>query len=172
MEAKNLYGIDFFLVDKNGKICIGTSSDFQLLDKYFINEIENLSITFFNKNTPTKIYLYPYKKNNITYGYILMLISGNFLNSFIDIKKMQDRIILSIFIIAFVISFLFSYIFTSRIDKTIKSLEKIANGELNHRVKVEWFDEISFLQEQINKMLDKIKELQESKYKEIFCLCI
>ena len=167
MDAKNQYGIDFFLVDKSGKICIGTSADFQLLDKYFLNEFQNSSITFFDKNTPTKIYLYPYKKNDIIYGYILMLITGNFLNSFIEIKKMQTKIIISIFIIAFIISFLFSYIFTARIERTIKSLEKISKGDLSHRVMVEWFDEISFLQEQINKMLDNIKELQESKYQEM-----
>jgi signal transduction histidine kinase len=45
-------------------------------------------------------------------------------------------------------------------------MEKISQGE-NKIIKVDWFDEFSYLQEQINKMVINLKQLQEQRTKEI-----
>lgn len=167
IEQKEKYGIDFYLLNKNGYVSIGTTNEFNLIEKYLLNEIENYSITFFENNIPNKIYLFPYKINDVLVGYIMMIIKGKFLDSFNQIKKMQLNLILIILTLAIIISFVFSYFFTRRIQQTIQSMEKISNGDLDHRIKIEWFDEFSYLQEQINKMVDNIKELQATKYKEM-----
>lgn len=166
-KQKEMYGIDFYLLNKNGYVSIGTSAEFNLIGKYLLNETEDYSITYFENNIPNKFYLFPYKSNNILIGYILMMVKGKFLNSFIQIKKMQLKLIIIIFILALLISFIFSYFFTLRIQNTVASIEKISKGDLNHRINIKWFDEFSYLQDQINKMIDNIKELQSSRYKEM-----
>ncbi len=166
-EQKKMYNIDFYLLNKKGEVCLGTSDEFNLIGKYLIWEIENYTITYFENNIPNKLFIYPFKINNVLTGYILMMARGKFLDSFNQIKSLQFKLILIVLFFALFISFIFAYIFTHRIHKTISSMERIAKGDLNHHINVKWFDEFSYLQEQINKMVDDIKELQSIRYKEM-----
>ena len=164
-NTKKRWSVDTVLLNLRWQNCISTIPEYKYFSPDFLS-ININNITYFENGIPVKEYIQPFKKNNIIKGYIYMKMKGNILQQFISIKKNQYLIFLIIFIFALIISFVFSYLFTKRIDNTITIMEKISRGE-NKTITVSWFDEFSYLQEQINKMVLNLKELQEQRTKEI-----
>lgn len=164
-NTKKRWSVDIVLLNPMWQSCITTIPEYNYFNPDFLSMNIN-NITYFENGVPTKEYIQPFKKENITKGYIYMKMKGGILSQFISIKKNQYLIFTIIFIFALFISFIFSYLFTKRIDKTISIMEKISRGE-NKTINIDWFDEFSYLQEQINKMVLNLKQLQEQRTKEI-----
>ncbi|MCX8092554.1 MAG: HAMP domain-containing histidine kinase [Candidatus Goldbacteria bacterium] len=164
-ETKKRWSVDIVFLNPMWKVCLSTIPEYSYFSPDFLS-INLNNITYFENGTPVKEYIQPFKKDNITKGYIYMKMKGDILSQFITIKRNQYIIFTIIFIFALLISFIFSHLFTSRIEKTIKILERISRGE-NKIIKIDWFDEFSYLQEEINKMVLNLKQLQEQRTKEI-----
>jgi len=164
-ETKKRWSVDIILLNTMWQSCITTIPEYNYFNPDFLSANIN-NITYFENGIPTKEYIHPFKKENIIKGYIYMKMKGGVLSQFIAIKKNQYLIFTIIFIFALLISFIFSYLFTRRIDRTISIMEKIARGE-NKIINIDWFDEFSYLQEQINTMVLNLKQLQEQRTKEI-----
>lgn len=164
-ETKKRWSVDIVLLNQMWQVCITTIPEYNYFSPDFLSLNIN-NITYFEDGIPVKEFIQPFKKGDITKGYIYMKMKGNVLSQFISIKKNQYLIFLFIFIFALLISFIFSNLFTKRIENTIAIMEKISRGE-NKTINIDWFDEFSYLQEQINKMVTNLKQLQEQRTKEI-----
>jgi signal transduction histidine kinase len=166
-ETKKTWSLDITLINTSGKTCVTTLQGYNFFDSYFLQPGENYSITYFENGLPVKNYIYRYMDDGVIKGYIVMELRGRPLAFFGEIRNLQLSIMLGLFVFAMVIAFIFSYLITRRIEYTVKEMEIISKGDMNRRIKADWFDEFSYLQEQINKMVGNIKEIQESRYKEI-----
>ncbi len=164
-ETKKRWSVDIVLLNPMWQSCITTIPEYNYFNPDFLS-ININNITYFENGIPTKEYIQPFKKDNIIKGYIYLKMKGGVLSQFISIKKNQYFIFTAIFIFALFITFIFSYLFTARIDRTISTMEKIARGE-NKIINIDWFDEFSYLQEQINTMVLNLKHLEEQRTKEI-----
>lgn len=166
-ETKNTWALDVSLIDARGKTCVTTRQGYNFFDSYFMKAGENYSITYFEEGQPVKNYVHRYLKDGRLMGYIVMELRGKALSFFGEIRSLQAGIMLWLFIFALVIAFIFSFLITRRIEYTVKEMEIIAKGDMDRQVKIDWFDEFSYLQDQINKMVRDIREIQESRYREI-----
>jgi signal transduction histidine kinase len=166
-EVKNTWSMDITFMNTRGKTCVSTVAGYDFLDSYILKGSENYSITYFDNGVPVKNYIYRYMKGDSLKGYIVMQLKGGALSFFTGIKKVQMSIMVWMFLFALAVSFIFSYLITRRIEYTVREMEIISKGDMDRQVKIGWFDEFSYLQDQVNKMVRSLKELQESRYREI-----
>src|ERR1035437_3989961 len=165
MKIKDTRGIDITLFNNAGREAISTEKGFKLVESYL--PPGNQSITYFESGVPVKIYSTPYSNSGKIYGSIVLTIRGRALAAFGEIRSLQTNIMLVLFAFALAVSFLFSFLFTRRIGQTVKSMESISKGGAIELIKVDWFDELSFLQSEINRMVHGLKVLEDTRYKEI-----
>ncbi len=164
-EFKEPWSMDITLVNPSGRVCVTTGSTYGIERQVFETD-RDLSITYFDNGAPAKTYIQKYESGGLK-GYIIMDLRGGALASFDRINRAQTVIMLVLFGFAIIIAFIFSYLVTRRIEYTVREMEVISRGDMDRQVKIEWFDEISYLQNQINKMVKNLKEIQESRYREI-----
>jgi signal transduction histidine kinase len=164
-DIKNAWGMDVTLINNSGRAVLSTQEGFKLIENYL--PAGNASITFFDKGQPIKIYSRPYSNNGTIYGSIVLTIKGRALSAFGEIKSLQTNIMLALFVFALLVSFLFAFIFTRRIDSTVKAMEGISKNGAGAMIKIGWFDELSYLQSEINSMVHSLKVMEETRYKEI-----
>jgi signal transduction histidine kinase len=164
-DTKNRWSVDIVLLNPMWQVCITTIPEYSYFNPDFLS-INLNNITYFENGVPTKEYIQQFKKDGVIKGYVYMKMKGGILSQFTLIKRNQYVIFTIIFIFSLIISFIFSYLFTRRIDKTTSVMEKISRGG-NNTIKVDWFDEFSYLQEQINQMVTNLKKLQEQRTNEI-----
>lgn len=164
-ELKETWDMDITLFNSSGRAALSTEEGFKLIESYL--PTGNSSITYFENGIPVKIYSTPYSSGGRVFGSIVMTVRGRALSAFGEIKSLQTNIMLALFVFAMLVSFLFAYLFTRRIESTVKTMEAISKGKTNELIKVGWFDELSFLQSEINRMVHSLKALEETRYKEI-----
>lgn len=166
-DTKSTWSLDISLINTEGKTCITTMQGFNFMDSYFMQPGENYSITYFEDGLPVKNYVHRYMKDGAVKGYIVMELKGRPLAFFGEIRNLQMSIMLGMFGFALIIAFIFSYLITRRIEYTVKEMEAISKGDMDRQVKIDWFDEFSYLQDRINIMVRNLKEIQEDRTKEM-----
>jgi len=162
-----LWKTDITLFGKNGGICASTLESPPLLDSYITAMGTQYSVTFFDRGVPVKKYYHTYKRDSRIYGTISLEQKGESLQAFTNIKKNQMTIVILLLAASMILAFLFSYFVTKRIDKTVEAMEKISAGAEKSPLIPAGFDEITYLQEQINTMVDRLKTAQETRFEEI-----
>lgn len=165
--VKRTWSLDVSLMDRSGRTCVTTRPGYNFFDSYFIKGAEDYSITYFEGGEPVKNYVHRFQKGGELAGYIMMELRGKPLAFFGEIRNLQAGIMFWLFVFALVIAFIFSFLITRRIEYTVREMEIIAKGDMQRQIKVDWFDEFSYLQDRINKMVRDIREIQESRYKEV-----
>ncbi|MFC2145990.1 cache domain-containing protein [Acidobacteriota bacterium] len=111
---------------------------------------------------------------NINDKIIGILYVGILEDKFIDMKKETVLIFLGITAAGLIVAFLISYLLAGSITKPVRGLvsaaQRLADGDLNHKVKIKSRKEIGKLEEAFNFMIEAIKERDEllkEKTKEI-----
>jgi signal transduction histidine kinase len=165
-EFREPFGMDITLVTPSGRVCMSTGQVYGGERQVFESD-RDLSITYFENNEPQKTYIQKYMSNGSLAGYIIMDLRGGSLMSFRSIEAAQNILAFSMLAFAIVIALVFSLLVTRRIDYTVGEMEIISRGDMDRQIRIGWFDEISYLQDQINKMVRNLKEIQDSRYREI-----
>ncbi|MBN2755196.1 MAG: HAMP domain-containing histidine kinase [Candidatus Goldbacteria bacterium] len=162
-----LWKTDITLFGKNGGISASTSQSQPLLDSYITAMGSQYSVTFFDNGVPIKKYYHTYSRNGKTYGTITLEQKGESLQAFTNIKKSQLTIVALLLLVSMILAFIFSYFVTKRIGQTVTAMEQISSGAEKSPLIPSGFDEITYLQQGINNMVEALKESQETRFKEI-----
>jgi len=162
-----LWKTDITLFGKNGGINASTSQSQPLLDSYITAMGSQYSVTFFDNGVPVKKYYHTYSRNGKTYGTITLEQKGESLQAFTAIKKSQLTIVALLLLVSMILAFIFSYFVTKRIGQTVTAMEQISSGAEKSPLIPAGFDEITYLQQGINNMVQALKESQETRFKEI-----
>lgn len=165
-SAKKTWKTDVTLVDSAGKIRISTvkkgiDAPIRILPGFEYN------ITYFENGIPARDFIYPVHSGAILKGYLLLSLKGEQgLSAFNRLKSAQSGVMAALFIIAVLITFGVSGHITGRLEKTASILERMADDG-GVMIEVDGNDEISFVQDRINSMASKQRQMQEQKYREI-----
>ncbi|PKL91528.1 MAG: hypothetical protein CVV21_08065 [Candidatus Goldiibacteriota bacterium HGW-Goldbacteria-1] len=165
-KQAELWKTDITLFGINGGISASTSQSQPLLDSYITAMGSQYSVTFFDNGVPIKKYYHNYSRNGKTYGTITLEQKGESLQAFTNIKKSQLTIVALLLLVSMILAFIFSYFVTKRIGQTVTAMEQISSGAENPLIP-SGFDEITYLQQGINNMVQALKESQETRFKEI-----
>jgi two-component sensor histidine kinase/HAMP domain-containing protein len=99
----------------------------------------------------------PIVLNDITIGNIYMGFSLSAVNAKIrDLRNSIGIVSLGLFIITSLLVFFIGKVFTQPLAKIVKAVNKITEGDLSQRVQVKSNDEVGFLAQSFNKMVEKI----------------
>ena len=165
--VKRDWSLDISLINRGGKTCVTTLPGYNFFDSYFMQPGENYSITYFENGLPVKHFVHRFQKDGAVLGYIVMELRGEPLKFFGEIRNLQAGIMLGMFVFALAAAFIFSYLITRRIEYTAREMEFISKGDTGRLIKIGWFDEFSYLQDQINRMVLNLKEIQEERTREM-----
>ena len=161
-RTKDKWSMDISFVNLDFRPCISTKDENP--GSMVFNSSE---ITVFDRGVPEKTRLFSYMESGKLMGYIHMHMRGPGLVTFNKVRRVQLIAMAVLFVFAMVIVFVFSHFITRRINYTVTAMEKISKGGDVKPIKVDWIDEFSYLQDQINHMVMNLKELEESRLKEI-----
>ncbi|MCE5299966.1 MAG: HAMP domain-containing histidine kinase [Spirochaetia bacterium] len=165
-KTADAWSMNITLTDTKGRVCISTVPGFKLLDNYLAGFDSTHSVTFFENGRPVKVYMTPYMLDGLASGNIIMELRGEALSAFDSVKKLQTVIMAVLFTFALLITLSFSFMMTKRIDDTVTAMENISTGK-SDSVRVSGIDEFAMLQNQLNGMVNKLKETEETRYREI-----
>ena len=167
--VKDSWMMEIAVITTGGKTCMTTSNRFINFETFVlgIDNVHALETTVPGKNGYEKTYFHPFDRTGSLSGYIVMRLTGEKALPYFSRADRTLFILLAIvFGIAMIIAFILSYLLTRRIEYTAKQMDRISKGK-DAKIKVSWFDELSYLQEQINIMVSNLKEMEEARLKEI-----
>lgn len=162
----------------NGRIMI-INSDFKIIKDTYDLDVGRISVSeevvdCFKGNSTTQYD----KKNNyieltvpIRYtgqkevvGVMLMSVSTNEISATIDILEQKSSIILSItFVLVLVLSFVLSGYLVKPFARVTRSIEDLTDGFLEGEISVQDYTETALITDAFNKMLKRVKALDESR---------
>ncbi len=166
-KASADYGVNIMISDKNGRQLIKIPGDAYFPEIYNAEGISG-DIAYFEKGYPVK-----YKINKQKNGYIVLASKNNNGQSMFDkAAKLQVISLIVLLGLSLLFSFIIAHFFTGRLSEDALRIKKIGEGERNLRLNVRWADELSYLESNINDMLDRLEILEKERKKEITTVAV
>lgn len=153
------------IVDINGKVLVTSGENKE--QKFFLSSIPvKTKKVEFNQNALQEEIFFGAKTNNSED----IIGKVNIKISYADMQRLLNEItitIITITIIIIIISISLTFVFVEKITLPLKELviatEKIANGDLRHKVDIKTHDEIGKLANAFNKMVDELSNTLVSR---------
>ncbi|HDQ25479.1 MAG TPA: HAMP domain-containing histidine kinase [bacterium] len=166
--AKETWGVDITFINTAGRRCISTLQETLFLDTYILPTGENYSVTYRDgvEYVKDRVYYYGRESGEIK-GYIMLRLKGGPLAFFGEMRSRQAAVMAALFVPALLFALGFSFLITRRIDYTVAQMERMSGGGGPVVLKDGPNDEFSYLLKRINALVARLKELEESRYKEV-----